>query len=158
MFKWPVTSAAALAAILIAGSANAQTDRAADKAAVEKTVKELVTTYVTNDDKKIASYFHEPWMQIGTGKVLNTTAEAEKSIAEGRKSLPKDYDRFNIKQLSAKMLGKDFAMVSYVGERQDKDNKVLQTMGQSFFLKRTDAGWKVAAGISYPPEDYIKLD
>src|SRR6186713_3300997 len=115
MIKCHLMSAAALAAILIAGSANAQTDRAADKAAVEKTVKELVTTYATTDDKKFASYFHEPWMQIGTGRVLNTTAEAEKSIAEGRKSLPKDYEHFNVKQLSAKMLGKDFAMVSYAG-------------------------------------------
>ena len=49
-------------------------------------------------------------------------------------------------------------MVSYLGERQTKDDKVLQTIAGSFFLKRTDAGWKIAAGISYPPEDFIKLD
>ena len=158
MIKWHVTSAALLVAILIAGPANAQTDRAADKAAVEKTVKEFVTDYVTSDDKKVVSYIHEPWMQIGTGNVSNTRAEAEKVVAEARKTLPKDYDHFNFKQMSAKMLGKDTAMVSYVGERQTKDNKVLQTVGQSFFLKRTDAGWKILAGISYPPEDYIKLD
>ena len=147
----------ALVAILIAGSASAQTDRAADKAAVEKTVRELGTNFVTNDDKKAASYFYEPWMQIGTGKVLNS-AEAEKAMGDLRKSLPKEYEHYSYKQLSAKMLGKDFAMVSYVGERQTKDNKVLQTVAGSFFLRRTDAGWKIAAGISYPPEDYIKLD
>lgn len=158
MIKRLAVPAAALVAILIVGLANAQTDRAADKAAVEKTVKETVTTFFVSDVKKVASYFHEPWMQIGTGKVLNTAEEAEKSVAEARKSLPKDYDHFNVKQLSAKMLGKDFAMVSYLGERQTKDNKVLQTVAGSFFLKRTDAGWKIAAGISYPPEDFIKLD
>jgi triosephosphate isomerase len=143
---------------LIAGPASAQTDRAADKAVVEKTVREFTTSYATkDDDKKIVSYVYEPWLQIGTGKALNK-AEAEKTVAEFRSTFPKDYDHLNVKQLSSKMLGKDFAMVSYVGERQTKDNKVLQTVAGSLFLKRTDAGWKIAAGINYPPEDYIKLD
>lgn len=158
MLKWYAASAAALVAILIVGVANAQTDRAADKAAVEKTVNEFLMNFVTSDDKKVVSYIHDPWMQIGSGKVSNTRAQAEGLVAEARRNLPKDYDRFNVKQLSAKMLGKDFAMVSYVGERQAKDNKTLQTVAGSFFLKRTDAGWKIAAGISYPPEDFIKLD
>ena len=158
MLKRYAASAAALVAILIVGLANAQTDRAADKAAVEKTAKEFITSFATNDDKKVVSYIHEPWMQIGTGKVLNTTAEAEKWVAEFRKTLPKDYDHLNVKQLSSKILGKNFAMVSYLGERQTKDDKVLQTVAGSFFLKRTDAGWKIAAGIGYPPEDFIKLD
>ena len=74
------TAAAALIAILIVGLANAQTDRAADKAAVEKSVKEVVTTFYFDDVKKVASYFHEPWMQIGPGKVLNTFEEVEKSV------------------------------------------------------------------------------
>jgi len=158
MLKRCAVSAAALVAILILGPANAQTDRAADKAAAEKTVKEFVTSFATNDDdKKIVSYIYEPWLQIGTGKALNK-AEAEKNVAEFRSTFPKDYDHLNVKQLSGKMLGKDFAMVSFVGERQAKDNKVLATVAGSFFVRRTDAGWKVAAGISYPPEDYIKLD
>ena len=159
MLKRYAVSAAALVAILIVGPANAQSDRAADKAAAEKTVREFVTSFATatNDDKKIVSYIYEPWMQLGTGKVLNH-AEAEKNVAEFRSTFPKDYDHLNVKQLSGKMLGKDFAMVSYVGERQAKDNKVLATVAGSFFVRRTDAGWKVAAGISYPPEDYIKLD
>jgi hypothetical protein len=151
-------ASAALVAILIAGPASAQTDRAADKAAAEKIVREQATTFLTNDDKKAASYFYVPWMQIGTGKTLNSAEEAEKFFAEFKKSLPKEYDHLTIKQLSAKMLGKDFAMVSYVGERQTKDNKVLATVASSFFVKRTDAGWKIAAGITYPAEDYIKLD
>jgi hypothetical protein len=158
MIKRLAAAAAALAAILIVGLANAQTDRVADKTAVEKTVKEVVTTFYFDDVKKVVSYFHEPWMQIGTGKVLNTAEEVEKWIAESRKSMTKDYDHFNAKQLSSKMLGNDFAVVSYLGERQAKDNKVLQTVAGSFFLKRMDTGWKIAAGIGYPPEDFIKLD
>jgi len=157
MIKRYAASAAALVAILIVGLANAQTDRAADKEAVEKTMKEFLTTYLAKDDKTVAAYFREPWLQIGTGTVLNK-AEAEKWWADFRKSLPKDIDRFNVKQLSSKMLGKDFALVSYIGERQAKDNKVLVTVAGSFFLQRTDGGWKIAAGINYPPEDYIKLD
>ena len=158
MTKWNIASAAALGAILIVGPASAQTDRAADKAAVERTVKEFVTNFITNDDKKVVSYIHEPWMLIGLGKVALNSAEAEKAIAETRSSLPKDYDRFIVKQSSARMLGKDTGMVSYIGERQAKDGKVLQTVAGSFFLRRTDGGWKIAAGIGYAPEDYIKLD
>lgn len=151
-------ASAALVAILIMGPASSQTDRAADKAAVEKTVTEFITSFATNDVKKTASYIHEPWMQIGIGKVVPNTAEAEKVITESRNTLPKDYDRFNVKQLSGRMLGKDTGMVSYVGERQTKDGKVLATVAGSFFLRRADGGWKIVAGISYPPEDYIKLD
>src|SRR6185369_83638 len=92
----------ALVAILMVGSASAQTDRAADKAAVEKTVKEFITSFSTNDTKKGASFIHEPWMQIGIGKVVLNTAEAEKVITDARNSLTKDYDHFNFKQLSGK--------------------------------------------------------
>ena len=158
MIKRHVASAAALVAILIVGPANAQTNRAADKTAVEKTVKEFVTNFSTNEDKKVVSYIHEPWMQIGTGKVVPNSAEAEKVIAEFRSTLPKDFDHFTFKQTSARMLGNDTGMVSYIGERQAKDGKVLQTVAGSFFLRRTDGGWKIIAGVSYAPEDYIKLD
>ena len=72
--------------------------------------------------------------------------------------MTKDYDHFNVKQLSSKILGNDFAVVSYLGERQAKDNKVLQTVAGSFFLKRTNAGWKITAGINYPPEDFVNFD
>ena len=138
MIKRLAASAAALVAILIVGPANAQTDRAADKAAVEKKMKEYFTTFLANDDEKVASYFHEPWMQIGTGKALNTD-EAEKWWAEFRKSRPKDYDHFNVKQLSVKMLGKDLAMVSYIGERQAI---VLQERGED----EAKAPWQGLAG------------
>src|SRR5262245_55054914 len=107
MIRRLAASAAALVAILIVGLANAQTDRAADKAAVEKTVKEFVTNFATNDVKKVVSYIHEPWMQIGLGKVVLNAAEAEKVIAEARSTMPKDYVQFSIKQSSARMLGKD---------------------------------------------------
>jgi hypothetical protein len=57
-----------------------------------------------------------------------------------------------------KLVGKSVALVSYSGDRSTKDGTVLEKAAGSFFLRKTDAGWKIAASVAYPPDDFIKLD
>lgn len=152
----------ALLAILIAAPVSAQTpkaDRGADKAAVEQTFRDYVAAFVSGDPKRIATYYHEPAMLVGVGKVLGTTTELEKFFAGVRADLQSSgYADFVFDQLAVKLLGQNVAFLSYIGERRTKDGAVLGKVAASCFLRRTDAGWKIAATVAHPPDDFIKLD
>jgi hypothetical protein len=132
-------------------------DRAADKAAVESAFKELTASYATNDSKRTAGLYNDPFFSIGQGKAI-TAPDLEKWVQEIRATMPKDYAVFKIKQLSSKPLGKDIVLLSYVGERQTKDGQTIEVSAATSLWKRTDKGWKFLTSVGHPPEDYIKLD
>ena len=156
MFK---ASAIAIGIIMLTaiGAAFPAQDRAADKAAVESVFKELVASYVTNDLKKTATLYNDPFLSIGQNKAI-TTPELEKWVQEVRAAMPKDYAAFKLKQFSSKPLGKDIILLSYVVERQTKDGQTIETSAATQLWKRTDKGWKFLTSVPHPPEDYIKLD
>jgi len=133
-------------------------DRAADRAAVESAFKELVASYASNDLKKTATLYNDPFLSIGQNKAI-TAAELEKWVQEVRATtMPKDYAAFQLKQYSSKPLGKDIVLLSYVGERQTKDGQTIETAAATQLWKRTDKGWKFLTSVGHPPEDYVKLD
>jgi ketosteroid isomerase-like protein len=155
-----VVAAFAVLEILIAAPASAQSpkdDRAAQKAAIEQFYRNYIADFMAGDPKKIAAYYNEPLMLVGVGKVIGTTAEIEKFIAGVRGDLPRDYE-FVLDQLSVKLIGKNVALLSYTGERRAKDGAILQKTAGSSFLRKTDTGWKIATSLSYPQEDFIKVD
>ena len=154
MFK---ASVMAIGIIMLTAGVSAQ-DRAADKAAVEATLKDLTASYAANDLKKVASLYNDPFLSVGQNKAI-TAADLEKWVQEVRDTFfPKDYVKFNLTNFSAKPLGKDIVLLSYVGERLNKDGKALGTAAATQLWKRTDKGWKFLTSVGHPPEDYVKLD
>ena len=156
MFK---ASAVAIGIIVLSaiGTPVPAQDRTADKAAVESAVKELVVSYAANDLKKVATLYNDPFLSVGQNKTI-TAPELEKWVQEVRAAMPKDYAAFKLNQFSSKPLGKDIMLVSYVGERQNKDGQSVGTSAATALWKRTDKGWKFLTSVTHPPEDYIKLD
>ena len=156
MFK---ASAIAIGVIMLTaiGAPVPAQDRAADKAAVESAFKDLAASYATNDLKKTATLYNDPFLSIGQSKAI-TASELEKWVQEVRATMPKDYATFKVKQFSSKPLGKDIILLSYVGERQTKDGQTIETTAATQLWKRTDKGWKFLTSVPHPLEDYVKLD
>ena len=157
MFK---SSALAIGIIMLTsiGAPVPAQDRAADKAAVESAFKEMTAAYASSDLKKVASLYNDPFVSVGQNKAI-TAADLEKWVQEVRATFfPKDYGGINVTKLSAKPLGKDIVLLSYVGERFNKDGKVLGTAAATQLWIRTDKGWKFLTSVTHPPEDYVKLD
>src|SRR5215475_13237865 len=69
MFK---ASAIAIGVIMLTaiGAPVPAQDRAADKAAVESAFKDLAASYATNDLKKTATLYNDPFLSIGQGKAI----------------------------------------------------------------------------------------
>jgi len=152
----------ALLGILVAASVKAQTpktDRVADKATVEQTIREYVGSFFSSDAKKIATFYNEPLMVVNTGKVYTTRAELEawtQTNLEGMRS--RGIADFRLDQLIVKLLGQNVALVSFMGERRTKDGSPVEALAVTYSLRRTDGGWKIASMIFLPTADFVKLD
>jgi ketosteroid isomerase-like protein len=133
-------------------------DRAADKAAAEKTLRDYVSMYMTGDPKKIAAYLNDPLMFLPNGTVTSG-AEAEESIIKFRDDLKsKGIVNIHLEQVEVKMLGANVALVSTSSKRQAKDGATVNTMGAIYLLRKSEAGWKIAAVSLHPVADFVKLD
>jgi hypothetical protein len=156
MFKASAIAIGIIMLTAIGGPVPAQ-DRAGDQAAVEATFKELTASYAGGDLKKVVALYNDPFLSIGQNKAI-TAAELERWVQEVRAAMPKDYAVFKLKQFSPKPLGKDIFLLSYVGERVSKDDRVIETSAATQLWKRTDKGWKFLTSVGHPPKDYVKLD
>ena len=155
MFK---TSAMAIGIVVLTAMGVPAQDRAADKAVVESTFKEMANAYASGDFKKVATMYNDPFLSVGQNKTINGP-ELEKWVEAVRATtMPKDYAKVNLTKISAKPLGKDIVLLSYVADRLSADGRVLETAAGTQLWKRTDKGWKFLTGVGHPPEDYVKLD
>jgi len=71
-------------ALLLATPVGAQApgaDRAADKARVERMFREYVAAFSAGDAKETATYYNEPLMLLGVGKVMASPTELEGWVA-----------------------------------------------------------------------------
>ena len=68
------------------------------------------------------AYFNEPVILPSVGRVLTTTADVEKWVADVHKDFQqKGYVKFDFEHLTVKLLGKNVALLSYSGKRLTKD-------------------------------------
>jgi len=134
-------------------------DRAAEKAVVDRTFRDYHAAYSQGDPKKIASYFNEPMMITNVGKVMSTTAEAEERatefVAEQR---ARGIVEIFQERLEVKLLGPSMAIVSSIVQRRNKDGAALEVGGGSYLLRKSNNGWKITAITAYPPADFVKLE
>lgn len=164
MRNGPLRSAGVLVllGLLTIASVQAQApkvDRAAEKAVIDRTFRDYHATYSEGDPKKIAAYFNEPMMIANVGKVFSTTAEIEEWVtkfvadqrARGIVEIVQD-------RLEVKLLGQNAAMVSSIVQRRNKEGAVLEVGGGSYFLRKSDKGWKIVAVTAHPPADFVKLE
>lgn len=134
-----------------------KTDRVTDKAAVERTFRDYFSMFLTGDLKKVMTYYNEPLM-FAFGRAVSRI-EAEPIMAKFRDDArASGVAEQVLDRLDVKTLGENVALVSFVNKQQAKDGALLNVRAGTYFLRRTDDGWKITFISTYPPADYVKLD
>jgi ketosteroid isomerase-like protein len=152
---------ALVAAISLLSPAWAQTDRTAEKAAVERTFREYMVAFSAGDPKAIATYYQEPTMLVFpvVSRTLQTNADTEAWLGELRGAMKsRGVADVVIEELNVKMLGENIALLSSTYRRRAQDGSPLENGASSYFLRKSDNRWKIAAVAAHPPADLIKLD
>ena len=147
--------------LLLATSAQAQApkvDRAAEKAAVEQTFRDYAATFWTGDMKKVTTFYNEPMMVIFANRSV-TRAEAEQMMEKLRENgRSRGIADAVLDLLEVKMVGNGVALLSWLSKRVTKDGAVVETAAGTYYLRKTDDGWKIAVQYIFPVADYVKLD
>ena len=133
-------------------------DRAAEKAAVEQTFRDYSAAFWTGDMKKVTAFYNEPMMLASSGRVV-TRAEAEPIIERARENgRSRGIADAVLDRVEVKMVGNGVALVSWLAKRVTKDGTVVETVAGTYYLRKTDDGWKIAVIHAFPSADYVKLD
>ena len=150
-----------LLGLLISASAQAQApkvDRAAEKATVEQTFRDYSTAFWTADMKKVTTFYNEPMMLMPAGRVV-TRAEAEQIMERNRENArSRGAVEGVLERVEVKVVGDGVALVSYIAKRLTKDGAVVQDFAGTYYLRKTNDGWKIAVLHAFPSADYVKLD
>ena len=147
--------------LLLTTSAQAQSpkvDRAAEKAIIEQTFRDYAATFWTGDLKKVATFYNDPMMLMPAARVV-TLAEAEALVERVRDNgRSRGIAEAVLERLEVKMVGEGVALVSWLGKRLTKDGAVVEVLAGTYYLRKTDNGWKIAVIHAFPPTDFVKLD
>ena len=158
MFKTALVLGLLLTVSSQAQSQAPKVDRAAEKAIIEQTFRDYGSVFLTGDIKKVTSYYADPIMIIPIGKVMTLAevgpwVEATRETARSRGIVEGVTER-----LEVKFLGDSVALVSFLTKRLNKDRAPVQVFAGTYYLRKTDDGWKIAVLHAFPPADYVKLD
>jgi ketosteroid isomerase-like protein len=130
----------------------------------EKLIAETFTDYVhafqTLNAQAVFSYCHVPCMFIAPQGVLvmTTVAEVEaffRRVMEGLKA--RGYGRSELTDLQVKRMSERAGLVSVGRVRYATDGRELEQLGETYSLRKTDDGWKIAAAMVHDPDAVLKF-
>lgn len=159
-----IAALVALTPLIALPGAFAQTppvDRGSEKSAVAQIFRDYIAAFSEGDPKKVAPYYDVPVALVFpmAARSLATAAEIEKWLGTIRADMRnRGVENVIIDELNVKILGKDIALLSSNYRRLAKDGKTLERGASTYFLRKTDGGWKISAVTAHPPEDTVKLD
>ena len=122
-------------------------------------VRQLLTDYYrdfsTLNVQSILPYFHEPSLLIGPQGVMPVpdraaVAAAFGPVMEGLRA--KGYGRSEFELGSAQVLSASAAIVGGAAARYKKDGQLLERVGITYVLHKSDSGWEFAAVILHDPQ------
>lgn len=152
---------ASVLALSVAFAQAPQMERGAEKAAVAQVFRDYIAAFSEGDPKKIAPYYDVPVALVlpMVARSLATPADTEKWLETTRADMRKrGVESVTIDDVNVKILGKSIALLSSSYRRLAKDGKVLERGASTYFLRKTEQGWKISAVTAHPPEDTVKLD
>jgi ketosteroid isomerase-like protein len=132
---------------------------ARDIESITQTFADYVQTFQTLDPRTTLPYFHVPCMFIPPQgvRVLATAADVEAlliQIMEGLKA--RGYARSELMDLHAHQMSENTALVSVSRARYQSDGQELERLGETYTLRRTEAGWKIAVAIIHDPDTLLR--
>ena len=105
-------------------------------------------------------FCHVPCMFIAPQAVLvmATSADVEAfftRVMEGLKA--RSYAHSELTDLRLKQMSQDTALVSVSRVRYKTDGQELERVGETYTLRHTDEGWKIAVAMIHNPDTVLRL-
>src|SRR5262245_2924863 len=121
-----------------------------EEEAITQTFNNYTQTFQRLDPRAVLPYFHVPCMFIPTQgvRVLATAADVEAlltQVMEGLKA--RSYARSELTELHVKRMSENTALVSVSRVRYKSDGQELERLGETYTLRRTEGGWKIAVAM-----------
>jgi hypothetical protein len=159
------TAVALSVALLILGS-TAWTAAESDKPAITQTMNEYFASFAdlgpTFDMRRALSFFHEPSMLITATRASSylTRGDAEAGWVNAFVARQRDrgYARQDIPRLHVKQMSSGVALASAEIVRYKSGGELLERVGASYVLRRTNEGWKITAVITHEPDVVVRLE
>ena len=132
---------------------------AQDEAEITQTFTNYVQTFQTLAPHATLPYFHVPCMFIPPQgvRVLATAADVEAlltQVMEGLKA--RSYARSEVMDLHVKQMNGNTALVSVSRVRYATDGRELERLGETYTLRRTEGGWKIAVAMIHDPDTILR--
>lgn len=125
-----------------------------DEASVIEVLADYYRAFSTLDLQKILPFFHEPSLLMAPQGVIAATTRTELAAVfaptlEGLRL--RGYGRSELTRSKSIMLSQASALVHGVAERYKTDGQLLESVGVTYLLQKTDACWKIAVFILSGP-------
>jgi uncharacterized NTF2-like protein DUF6841 len=153
------------AALLVFASAK-WAEAQGDKQAVVQTINDYFASFAdlgpTFDIQRALSFFHEPSMLVVTGRASTfpTRGDAEAGWVKAfvARQRERGYARQEVAQTHVKQMSAGVALASVEVVRYKADGQVLEQVGASYALRKTNDGWKIAVVIAHDPGSVLRLE
>ena len=132
---------------------------ARDEKAITQTFTNYIQAFQTLDPDATLPYFHVPCMFIPPQgvRVLATAADVEAlltQVMEGLKA--RSYARSELMDLHVKQMSGNSAVVSVSRVRYATDGREMERFGETYTLRRTEDGWKIAVAMIHDPDTILR--
>jgi ketosteroid isomerase-like protein len=132
---------------------------AREEEAIAQTFTNYIQTFETIDPHATLPYFHVPCIFIPPQgvRVLATAADVEAlltQVMEGLKA--RSYARSELTDLHVHQMSENTALVSVSRVRYKSDGQELERLGETYTLRRTDDGWKIAVAMIHDPDTVLR--
>jgi ketosteroid isomerase-like protein len=132
-----------------------------DESDVLETYEEYLQASIDLDEKRVATYYHEPFVFVSAEKTVAvaTRAEAEEYLKPGFESLRQSgYVKTGFPKLRAQSLGPGIEIVSGLGIRYRMDGTQLMSFGITYIWRQVPDGWKLAVMTVHDTTKVLPLD
>jgi ketosteroid isomerase-like protein len=132
---------------------------AREEAAITQTFADYIQTFQRLDPHATLPYFHVPCMFIPPQgvRVLATALDVEALLTEVMEGLKaRSYARSELIDLHVKQMSANTALVSVSRVRYATDERELERLGETYTLRRTEGGWKIAVAMIHDPDTVLR--
>jgi ketosteroid isomerase-like protein len=132
---------------------------AREEEAITQTFTNYTQTFQALDPRAVLPYFHFPCMFIPPQgvRVLATAADVEALLTQVMESLKaRSYARSELTELHVKQMSGNTALVSVSRIRYATDGRELERVGETYTLRRTEGGWKIAVAMIHDPDSVLR--
>jgi ketosteroid isomerase-like protein len=132
---------------------------APDEEAITQAFKNYIQVFQSLDPHATLPYFHLPCIFIPPQgvRVLLTAAEVAAlltQIMEGLKA--RDYARSEVLDLHVNRMSGNTALVTVSRVRYATDGRELERFGETYTLRRIEAGWKILVAMIHDPDIVLR--